>query len=112
MMRGRDVPTPAGALPTGLPAATPTERRPGTSGRIQGRSGSRNSDPTSGDLTHAVARVGRRRLLRVLQSLSRRDLAVLQSVAEHRLLGSRHVEVLHFHDHATALSGALSAARA
>lgn len=56
-------------------------------------------------------RVGRRRVEQVRESLSARDLAVLASVAEHRFLTTRHVESLHFADHATPISSARSARR-
>lgn len=49
---------------------------------------------------------GRRSLEAIRDSLSERDSAVLASVARYRLLGARHIERLHFADHATPLAGA------
>ncbi len=67
--------------------------------------------PADGGPSRATRRVGRAQLRRLSASLSQRDLAVLQSVAAHRFLGTRHIEGLHFADHATPLSGARSARR-
>lgn len=55
--------------------------------------------------------VGPERLLSLDSSLSRRDFVVLQSISEHRFLTSSHIQKLHFHDHATLLSGTRSCRR-
>lgn len=52
------------------------------------------------------AYLGRRGLDQLREQLSERDLAVIQSVQEHRFLTARQIEQLHFADHATELAGA------
>lgn len=59
----------------------------------------------------SAQRLGRRGLERVRNRLSDRDLAILHSVDAFRLLSTRQVEALHFHGHATELTGARSARR-
>lgn len=59
----------------------------------------------------SAQRLGRRGLERLRNRLSDRDLTILQSVDAFRLLTARHLEALHFHDHATPLTGARSARR-
>ena len=56
-------------------------------------------------------RVGRRQLVRVAETLSDRDWALLASLAKHRFLTTRHIETLHFHSHASPLSAARAARR-
>lgn len=56
-------------------------------------------------------RVGRRQLGRIQRELSSRDLAIIASVAEHRFLTTRHIEVLHFFDHDSGLAGARACRR-
>jgi hypothetical protein len=56
-------------------------------------------------------RAGRRTLLSVSQSLSERDFKVLQAVADHRFLTTRHLERLLFTEHATPLSAARTCRR-
>lgn len=50
--------------------------------------------------------MGARQLRRLIEGLSDRDLAILRSVGQHRFLGTRHVQTLHFRGHASALSAA------
>jgi Replication-relaxation len=50
-------------------------------------------------------RLSRQGLARLRQQLSDRDLAVVQSLGQHRFLTARQIEALHFQDHATTLSG-------
>jgi Replication-relaxation len=52
------------------------------------------------------AYLSRRGLLQLEGRLSDRDLAVIRSVDEHRFLTARHIEALHFADHASELAGA------
>ncbi len=52
------------------------------------------------------AYLGRRRLELLRDRLSERDLRVIGSVHEHRFLTARHIELLHFDDHATPEAGA------
>lgn len=52
------------------------------------------------------AYLGRRGLAQLRDRLSERDLDVIRSVAEHRFLTTRQIEVLHFADHTTELAGA------
>lgn len=59
----------------------------------------------------SAQRLGRRGLERLRNRLSDRDLVILQNVDAFRLLTTRQVEALHFHDHATPLTGARSARR-
>lgn len=59
----------------------------------------------------SAQRLGRRGLERLRNRLSDRDLAILQSVDAFRLLTARQIEALHFHDHATPLTGARAARR-
>jgi len=54
---------------------------------------------------------GRSGLAEALSYLSARDLAVLDLLAEHRFLTTRHLELFCFFDHATAQSGARTARR-
>lgn len=56
-------------------------------------------------------RVGRRQLDRIQRDLSSRDLAIIASVAEHRFLTTRQIEVLHFYEHGSALAGARACRR-
>jgi len=58
-----------------------------------------------------VGRVGARGLQKVAEGLSRRDREILNSVAEHRFLTTRHVEALHFTGHATPLAAARATRR-
>lgn len=50
-------------------------------------------------------RLSREGLNRLRLRLSDRDLDVIQSLGQHRFLTARQIEALHFHDHATTLSG-------
>ena len=59
----------------------------------------------------SAQRLGRRGLERLRNRLSERDLAILETVDAFRLLTTRQIEALHFHDHATPLTGARSARR-
>jgi hypothetical protein len=52
------------------------------------------------------AYTGPRALERLREQLSQRDVDILYSVAQHRFLTARHVEQLHFPDHASTESGA------
>src|SRR5689334_1629098 len=52
------------------------------------------------------ARLSRQGLERLRASLSERDLAVVNSLAQHRFLTARQIEALHFACHATELTGA------
>jgi hypothetical protein len=52
------------------------------------------------------ARLGRRGLERVRESLSERDLRVATSLGQHRFMSARQIEALHFSEHATQLTGA------
>lgn len=54
---------------------------------------------------------GRLGLDDLLSQLSPRDLAVIDLIAEHRFLTTRHLEAFCFHDHATPTSGARVARR-
>lgn len=54
---------------------------------------------------------GRTGLVELVEQLSGRDIAVLDLIADHRFLTSRHVERFCFHDHASAVTGARSARR-
>jgi len=54
---------------------------------------------------------GRVAVERLASNLSTRDRDVLESVRLHRFLTTRHVEALHFSDHATALGGARTTRR-
>ncbi len=56
-------------------------------------------------------RVGRRALVGVRESLSDRDLAVIASVEEFRLLSTTQLQALHFDEHASARSAARSTRR-
>lgn len=111
MTRQKPRPSKGTGLPLGRPVVWSSPEHSRTSERVQGRSESGNSVPTSGAHLAIRRRVGDRSLRLILEALSPRDLAILHSVAEHRFLGTRHIEALHFHDHATALSGARSARR-
>jgi hypothetical protein len=55
--------------------------------------------------------VGTGGLLGVAAGLSERDQAVLKTVETHRFIATRHLEQLHFHDHATPLSAARTSRR-
>jgi hypothetical protein len=57
------------------------------------------------------AYLSRRGLERVHEHLSERDLSVIYSVQEHRFLTTRHIEELHFADHASAEAAARIARR-
>lgn len=100
-----------GGLPLDRPPASSSDRHSRTSGSARRRLRSGNSVSPAGGHTAPPRRVGRRGRRQLLESLSSRDLAVLRSVAQHRFLATRHVEALHFHDHASTLSGARSARR-
>jgi hypothetical protein len=54
---------------------------------------------------------GRVELTELVTQLSARDLAVMELVAEHRFLTTRHLESFCFQDHATPVSGARTARR-
>ena len=96
--------------PIALPVASSTEgqtRRPD-----QAKASSVTSKSTSVTSHRSRGgRVGRRSVEQVRQGLSSRDLAILASVAGHRFLTTRHVESLHFANHATSISSARSARR-
>lgn len=66
--------------------------------------------PQWGDVVSG-GRVGRRGLEALRSQLSQRDLAVVASVERFKMVRSRHVEALHFFDHATALTAARTARR-
>ncbi len=105
---------PETALPLDRPAAWSTDLGSGRSAGALRPVGDGNSALTKGRMTSnraSARRFGRRSVRVLVESLSARDLAVLRSIAEHRFLGTRHIEALQFHDHATALSGARSARR-
>lgn len=53
-----------------------------------------------------IASLGRRASMSLGEQLSERDIAIVSSVGEHRFLTARHLEHLHFDDHATTESGA------
>ncbi|SDI89953.1 Replication-relaxation [Frankineae bacterium MT45] len=55
--------------------------------------------------------LGAERLLDLQRQLSARDLRLLELVAAHRFLTTRHIEQFLFHDHATQTSGARSCRR-
>jgi hypothetical protein len=78
-------------------------RRPEAPGSSSG-----DGNSTTSKETHPArrGRIGAAQLRIRIESLSARDLAVLRSVRDHRFLGTRHVEALHFRGHATALSAA------
>lgn len=97
-------------LPVALPVVWSSPVGSRTSGGARSASGSGNS-PTSGGTPIAPGRTGRRQLERLSEQLSERDWQVLRAVEAHRFLSTRHVERLHFHDHASALSGARTARR-
>ena len=52
------------------------------------------------------AYLSRRGLLELKRGLSDRDLAVIDSVSEHRFLSARQIEILHFADHSSNLASA------
>lgn len=94
--------------PSDVPAALPSVwSKPGqtpTSGHVRVQSGATTvlrSTPQN-----APSRIGRRGLAVIGESLSERDWQVLRSVAQHRYLATRHIETLHFENHATPATGA------
>jgi protein involved in plasmid replication-relaxation len=99
------------AVPLDGPVAwssNPRSRRPDTP---RGSSGDGNSLTSKEVQPARRGRIGAGQLRLRIESLSARDLAVLRSVRDHRFLGTRHVEALHFRGHATALSAARLARR-
>ena len=60
----------------------------------------------------SAVRVGRRGLESIRLSVTDRDLAVLRSVEQFRLLSAPHVEALHFADHPTPLAATRASRRA
>lgn len=60
----------------------------------------------------SAVRVGRRGLESIRSSVTDRDLAVLRSVEQFRLLSAPHVEALHFADHPTPLAATRASRRA
>lgn len=90
-------------LPVALPVASSTNgaHRPADAAPARLRAG--NTRRASVQL-NASERTGRHGLLRVRDSLSERDRAVLHSVAEHRFLQTWHLRGLHFTGHATPTS--------
>jgi len=102
--------------------SSPSERSPQrdaysgrpTDGSLEQVGISRGQKPVQREYGHGrlpgrgLGRVG---LQELLTQLSARDVAVLELVAEHRLLTTRHLESFCFHDHASPLSGARTARR-
>lgn len=112
-MRHPNASSPQGpAVPLDGPIAWSNEPRSGRSGQPQGSSGDGNSVSPSGGHTTNRRRVGGQRLIQLADSLSDRDLTIIRSIHQHRFLGTRHVEAIHFRGHATALSAARLARRA
>lgn len=94
---------PNRALEAGIPIAvslasktTPTNHQVSEQSRRLGPANTLQSASAS-----SSRRVGRRGLDELRSSLSTRDLAVLQGVAEHRYLRTKHVEGFYFADHAS-----------
>lgn len=98
------------ALPVVLPVASSTA---GGSDQVSASSPPlrAGNTPRVPSAWSASERTGRQDLERVRESLSERDEAVLQAVADHRFLTTRQVELLVFTTHATALSAARTCRR-
>lgn len=90
-----------------VPAALPVAWSNPPANLVPTRPSARTGAATTRRLPRRVStRTGRRDLTAVRASLSARDWQVLEGVAQHRYLTTRHVEAFWFHDHASPLSGA------
>lgn len=98
-------------LPTDYP---PVSKQSDVSTQVSDESepiGAPNTGAVLGAGAHTGPRISRRRLNDIEGRLSERDRAVLSSVERYRFLTARHIEILHFAEHATAESGARTCRR-
>ncbi len=102
---------PGQAVPAAVPAVSTSDSLSHAQKGPSGRTGAATTTPVRRASATRRQRAGRWVVASLAASLSARDKAVLQSVADHRYLTSRQIERLHFHDHATALTGARVARR-
>lgn len=100
---------------TPLPADYPTEsNREHTNTQASDKraaTGATNTVALPSAGSHTGPRISNRRLADIRTSLSDRDLAILASVERYRFLSARHLQVLHFTDHASAESASRTCRR-
>lgn len=98
-----------------LPIDYPTASGRGVRATQVTTESSSSGAPNTGDLgitgVHSGRRISRRRLGEIRKRLSDRDLAVLESVDRYRFLTAKHLEALHFQDHASDASAARTCRR-
>jgi hypothetical protein len=100
-------------LPIDLPAVSPAipmqplnhQASPPTS------AGNTPRETRSRSQTEGTGRAGRRQLLELADELTPRDWAILHSIAEHRFLTTRQLQMLHFAAHASPASASRSCRR-
>lgn len=89
------------ALPTGYPAESNREQTYTQANAKRAATGATNTAALPGTGSHTGPRISNRRLEDIRTSLSDRDLAILASVERYRFLTARHLQALHFTDHAS-----------
>ncbi len=98
-------------LPTGYPPASKPADASAQVSKELAPIGAPNTGAVPSTGAHTGPRISRRRLNDIEGRLSERDRAVLSSVERYRFLTARHIETLHFAEHATAESGARTCRR-
>ncbi|QHK19850.1 hypothetical protein GU243_08985 [Pseudarthrobacter psychrotolerans] len=98
-------------LPTGYPTASSQLPASMQVNGEKGATGATNTGATSGTGAHAGPRISSRRLREIQTHLSARDLAILASVDRYRFLTARHLQALHFTQHASATSASRTCRR-
>lgn len=99
-------------LPTGYPTASSQLPASMQVSGEEGATGATNTGATPGTGAHAGPRISSRRLREIQAHLSERDQAILASVDRYRFLTARHLQALHFTDHASATSASRTCRRA
>lgn len=99
------------ALPLGYPTASNRTPVKSQASAEKGSSGAANTGAQLGTGIHAGPRISRRRLQEIQNSLSERDHAILSSVERFRFLTARHLQQLHFADHASPASASRTCRR-
>lgn len=94
------------AVPVAVPVPWSSPEEHAQVGDAFTKTGATTSNGSSYPVSSRGARVGRRQLAAIRDSLSERDWAVLGSVAAHRYLTTRQIQAFHFADHTSDVSAA------
>lgn len=98
-------------LPTDYPIESDREQTNTQASGERAATGATNTAALPSTGSHTGPRISNRRLADIRASLSDRDLAILASVERYRFLSARHLQALHFTDHASTESASRTCRR-